>query len=108
MNEKEIRLDQTEKVLRCLRTIFETRGSYRELIQMLNFDEEAYNQLADEGLELIKYSLRHKPHFWLPRETSTGEKPLCDNCRRFDKCGRSQWICGEWEEDFGEKQMTLF
>lgn len=36
---------------------------------------------------------------WLPELTSFGEKPTCDNCKRFgEDCGRSGYICGSWEE----------
>ena len=36
---------------------------------------------------------------WLPELTSFGEKPTCDNCKRFgEDCGRSGYICGNWEE----------
>ena len=55
-------------------------------------------------------------HFWLPEETTYGEKPKCDNCKHFGehsethiggKCGRSGWICGIWEEA-EETQTTMF
>lgn len=48
-----------------------------------------------------------KPHYWLPDTTSYGDTPKCDNCRYYGekndskpsgKCGRSGWICGNWEE----------
>lgn len=46
-------------------------------------------------------------HPWLPERTSFGEKPACDNCKRFgEDCGRSRYICGNWEEA-EQIQMTL-
>ena len=43
---------------------------------------------------------------WLPELTSFGDKPACDNCKRFgEDCGRSGYICGNWEAE--QIQMML-
>ena len=40
-----------------------------------------------------------RPYPWLPELTSYGDRPTCDNCQRFgEDCGRSGWVCGNWEE----------
>ena len=45
----------------------------------------------------MTYKLR--PHPWLPEQTTYGDRPSCDNCKKFgESCGRVGWICGDWEE----------
>ena len=54
-------------------------------------------------------------HWWLPEQTSFGDKPKCDNCKFFGTkndnclfgiCGQSGWICGNWIES-EEVQIKL-
>lgn len=43
---------------------------------------------------------------WIPRATSAGERPVCDNCERGCELARPGWICGDWIEA-DERQTKL-
>lgn len=44
-----------------------------------------------------------KPHFWL---YETDQDPKCDTCIKFEECGRSGWICGDYKPA-EEYQITM-
>ena len=45
-------------------------------------------------------------NYWLPKRTSWGSKPKCDNCANDCENKRNGWICGDWEEA-EQIQLTL-
>lgn len=54
-----------------------------------------------------------QPHPWLPKETSQGDAPACQNCEHYEDkddtkpsgiCGCFGHVCGKWEES---RQLSI-